>query len=215
MIAQVGPKFTFDEEKHEYRFDGNIIPHPTGVLSIYNKFDKIPKQKLENARDFGNTVHLYQAAYNNGTLDIEAELPKNIEGPDRFDMNAIVNGWDMQFRGEVYFARAVEKRCFSRKLLYGCTIDLVAYNDFHNIIDFKPMSCRKKKSVGVQLAANAGAAFEEGLVEWDKIRLVSWHYDALGRWVKEIWDFKYNWNIWMCLLTAYNHEPWEVNNEEK
>jgi hypothetical protein len=247
MIAHSGPHldFTYNAEKHEYRLDGQLLPHPTGVLAKYNdvgiilsfilakakaggdavhgqllsflkeweelndeKLNIIPAQTMINATELGKSVHLYCAAYNNCTLDMTAELPK-VEG--EYDMAAIINGWDRVYRDNMYVMTAVERQMYSRKYLYGCTVDAIAGNI---VMDFKPMSAKNKRQVGAQLAANAMASFEEGgfldanedgTPATDRWKLISWHYDAWGKWEMKTWPFKESWNAWMCALTAHNH----------
>jgi hypothetical protein len=194
----------FNAEKHEYLLDGRIVTSPTQVLYKYSGLEKIPSGILENAKEFGKSIHDYLAAYNSDTLDQEIELPITEE----YDMGAIVGGWHTKRMKQHYSFSLVEKPIASKKYQYGCTPDWVS----ENIVgDFKPRSTMSKNSVGVQLAANAQAAIENGLVDEKLVVLVSWHYDAWGNWKEKYWDFKKELNVWLCALTAHNHL---INNKE-
>ncbi len=198
MIADKHPNFRYDDEKHEYWLGNQRLPHPTGVLARWHDFSKIPPQMLETAREFGTTVHKYIAAYNNGTLDMSVELPKD----DTFDMNAIALGWEKKYLESVYAMSAVELPLLNKEFRYACTVDAVSGN---SVLDYKPMSRINDRTVGVQLAANAGCAISEGLVDMAGVELVSWHYDSWGKWVKKVWPWEFNWNMWIHVFSAENY----------
>ncbi len=197
MIAEHAATFKYDPEKHEYWLGNQKLPHPTGVLARWHDFSSIPPDKLFVAREFGTTVHKYVAAFNNGTLDMDAKFPAD----ETFDLGAIVKGWEKVYMENVYAMSAVEKSLLNKEMRFACTVDAIAGN---TVIDFKPMSRVRDKLVGVQLAANAMCAISEGLVDMPNVHLVSWHYDSWGRWEKRVWPFKENANIWKCILSAEN-----------
>jgi hypothetical protein len=198
LIAETNqPKFRFDAEKHEYWFGDQLLPHPTGVLDRWNDFSKIPPQKLFIAREFGKRVHEYIAAYNNGTLDVDAVMPKDEE----YDMGAIVRGYDELYREMLLVPHVVEEPIMHMKLRYGCTADFISGD---TVFDLKPMSRFGKKTVGIQLAANAGAAISNDLINAEKVKMAALHYDSWGKWRIKYYPFIEYWNIWMCMLTAHN-----------
>jgi hypothetical protein len=49
--------FTFDEENHIYRFNGEIVPSVTGVISDLSDFSGIPHWRLKNKADLGTEFH--------------------------------------------------------------------------------------------------------------------------------------------------------------
>lgn len=67
--------FTFDEEKHEYRFNGQIVPHVTGVLKDMTDYSMVPPAKLEAARQKGVAVHKMVELWAKNELDYET-LPE-------------------------------------------------------------------------------------------------------------------------------------------
>jgi hypothetical protein len=199
MIAEHAATFKYDPEKHEYWLGNQKLPHPTGVLARWHNFSAIPPEKLETARLFGTSVHQYIAAYNNCMLDLDAELPKD----ETFDMNAIVKGWDKAYLDNVYAMSAVEKPLLNKELRYACTVDAISGQE---VMDYKPLSRINDKTVGVQLAANAGCAISEGLIDDNEpIRLVSWHYDPWGAWKKKMWPYHENWEMWLHVFSAENY----------
>lgn len=48
---------TFNEEKHEYRFDNEIVPSVTQIISGLNDFSGIPKHVLEHKAELGQEFH--------------------------------------------------------------------------------------------------------------------------------------------------------------
>jgi hypothetical protein len=197
MIAETAAKFRYDDEKHEYWLGDTKLPHPTGVLARWSDFSSIPPDKLFVAREFGTTVHKYIAAFNNGTLDMDAKFPAD----ETFDLGAIVKGWERVYMENVYAMSAVEKTLLNKEFRYACTVDAIAGN---TVIDYKPMSRVRDPKVGVQLAANAMCAISEGLVDMPRVHLVSWHYDPFGKWKKVVWPFKENCETWIHCLSAEN-----------
>jgi hypothetical protein len=49
--------FTFEEEKHEYRFNNEIVPSVTQIISDLNDFSGIPHWVLKNKADLGTEFH--------------------------------------------------------------------------------------------------------------------------------------------------------------
>ena len=48
---------TFDEGKHEYRFNGEIVPSVTGIIKELSDFSGIPPQVLANKSALGTEFH--------------------------------------------------------------------------------------------------------------------------------------------------------------
>ena len=198
MIADISAaKFRYNKDDHTYWLGDQRLPHPTGVLAKWNNFESIPPQKLFIAREFGTSVHEYIAAYNRGELDVEAIMPKD----DEYDMGAIIRGYDALYKENVLFPHTIEKPLLNKEFRYGCTPDFISGN---TVYDLKPWSQFNKDIVGLQLAANTGAAISEGLIEMGGAQMASLHYDSFGKWRMKSWPFRENWNFWMCALTLYN-----------
>lgn len=49
--------FTFDEENHIYRFNGENVPSVTGIISDLSDFSGIPHWVLKNKGDLGTEFH--------------------------------------------------------------------------------------------------------------------------------------------------------------
>ena len=53
--------FTYNDETHEYRQDGRLVPSLTGMLAadgLNGHLDHVPATTLEAKRDFGSRLHL-------------------------------------------------------------------------------------------------------------------------------------------------------------
>ena len=48
---------TFDAEKHEYRWNGQLVPGVTSILEPLTDFSFVPPDVLRAAQDFGTAVH--------------------------------------------------------------------------------------------------------------------------------------------------------------
>lgn len=198
MIASPGVHFRYDSESHTYYLGDQILPHPTGVLTTYHDFGGIPKDVLDIARVKGISIHEYVAAYNNNTLDMD-NLPESIEG---FDIAAIVRGYERDiYKNLMLIPYNVETPMLHKERRYGCTPDFLSGS---TTFDEKPMSRINDPLVGIQLAANAGAAISNGLIDPEKAKTCSVHYDKLGNWKHKYWNFKEDWQTWCWMLNIYN-----------
>ena len=201
MIAESAAKFRYDDERHEYWLGNQKLPHWTKIYDPYWKMEaiKIDPNILEEKREWGDISHQYLEAYNRGTLDIDAIPDGVIE--DKYNIKALVTNWDRESSNNLYVASSVEYPTFSRKYLYGVKIDLTVGNGVHEYKSRPP-----KNKDGVQLAGQAQAAFEEGLISnLDTVVLMSHHFDKMGNFTHhKKWDFKSNFNIFLNLLSAYN-----------
>lgn len=71
----------YNDERHEYRLDGVIIPSVTQVLSAAGliDFDYVSREALEIATERGNIVHRIIELYELGTLD-ESSIDPALRG---------------------------------------------------------------------------------------------------------------------------------------
>lgn len=194
------------DDGHIYKFDGRVIPSVSNILSPYMDFSKIPKQMLADKTAFGTSVHLYLEQYDKGLLDFDA-IP-DVTEPDQPDIKAIVIAWDKFIDPylEKHDTMKIEHRMFSPRLRYAGTADRIVGD---TIIEIK--TSQPRKAVGVQLAAYANLAIENNLMVRESVDgkvkdpiLVSWHVEENGRYTVKTWDYKTNFNVFMCLVTAYN-----------
>lgn len=111
---------TFDKEKHEYRWNGVVVPSVTQILKDNNiSFDferNVPSQILERSILFGNAVHLAINYHENGILDED-----NLDEP----LKNCLRQWVL-FK-EQYGVSVIESEhqgyC---SLGFGFTIDIIA-----------------------------------------------------------------------------------------
>lgn len=68
---------TFDEERHEYRFGGIVVPGVTQILRPLTSFDGIPRHVLEAKADLGRRVHLACQLDDEDDLD-EASVEEDV-----------------------------------------------------------------------------------------------------------------------------------------
>lgn len=105
----------FNEERHEYRLNGRIVPSVTDVLDPLQMLDGIPWEKLEAARIFGQHVHLGCHYHNTGELEWGTL-------DDR--LGAYLRGY-LKFLADTGFVvLASEERVASIKCGYAGTLDL-------------------------------------------------------------------------------------------
>lgn len=57
----------FNEERHEYKVNGKVLPSVSKIcdLILGSSYDGVPKHVLDQAAEFGTTVHLAIELYNN------------------------------------------------------------------------------------------------------------------------------------------------------
>lgn len=104
---------TFDEERHEYRWDGQRVPNVTSIIGHLTDYSHIPAEALERARLQGKAVHAMVEADCKGTL---LDLPDWMLG--HFD------AWQ-RFKDDTGFeCYAAENKVYHPKLRYAGTLDL-------------------------------------------------------------------------------------------
>ena len=201
MIAQVGPKFTYNDERHEYRFDGEIVPSITQIIAPYTDYSKIPRNILQDKQAWGNSVHKYLEMLDRDQLDVVA-IPESAEGAP--NIRAVVENWAEICHNEPYFFLAIERPLYSNTYKFAGTADRITTKfplELKTSLPTKDVCL----AVEVQLAAQAQLAYENGLIKELPEETFSWHTTEQGVWTKKTHDRKRGWNIFMCLLTANNY----------
>lgn len=87
---------TFDEASHTYRFNGNVVPGVTSVLSPLTDFSRVPPHVLEAASNFGKAVHRACELDDLGELDeaaLDAALVPYLQAWRKFSAEHAVE-WD-------------------------------------------------------------------------------------------------------------------------
>lgn len=136
----------FDEEKHEYTSNGNVLPSVTEICSpiSFEKLDALPKIMLKRASERGTAVH---EQISNFIITEEYDL-------DSMEMEcvpyfcAFMNWWKT-YNPTPLFSELIVG---GEELGYAGTCDFVCEIDGKTVlIDFKTSSTLDKKSLSVQL----------------------------------------------------------------
>lgn len=135
---------TFNEQLHEYRYDGVKIPSVTQIISDVglSNFDGVNKRMMEIAQERGSFVHLACELFDKGELD-ESTVDPELVG--------YVDGWMTFCRDFKPRWLAIEKRIYS-KLGYAGTLDRLARIGRKNIL-IEIKTGAKSKAHEVQLGA--------------------------------------------------------------
>jgi hypothetical protein len=133
----------FEPEGHRYFLGSQQLPSVTQVLSMLDKFEGVPLDVLEAARQFGSHVHMACDLDNKGVLDEDALDPA---------LRAYLECW-RRFRAESGFVLlSSEERLVHPQLRVAGTLDDsgLMSNEL-SIIDIK--SGMVPRTVGYQTAA--------------------------------------------------------------
>lgn len=143
----------FDEAKHEYRWNGAVVPHVTGVIAPFVNYSMVPRDTLELARQKGQHVHRMVELHAQGKLD-EDSLPDW--------MRPILAQWLKFVADTGFIVLATERRVYHPQYDYAGTLDLrgimrnhAKYRG-HGILDIK-RSFMAGPITGLQTAAYAEA----------------------------------------------------------
>ena len=132
---------SFDDQKHQYKSDGLIIPSVTQVIreSGLVNLDWIDKELLEIKADLGKKVHSTTELYDNGTIDLDELHPI---------LKAYLDGW-IKFRKDYNFIPTEIELQLSHKLYkYAGRIDRVGLigKDL-SLIDIKSGTQQKTNAI--------------------------------------------------------------------
>ena len=111
------PKFTFEEEKHQYFLDDSLIPSVSEILKpIHEKiYGKINPKVLKKAAERGTKIHRaieFLSKYKLSKFD--GEISGYLEAYKKFRSDYLT--WELLHS---------EYRTYHKSLLYGMTIDEV------------------------------------------------------------------------------------------
>ena len=140
---------TFDQDKHEYRFGGVVVPSVTQVLRPMINLDFVDADLLRRASAFGTAVHMACELYDTGRLDEDALDPELVP---------YLNGWCKFCREHACVWDLIEERVYHPTLRYAGTLDRRGNVDGHpSMVDIKS-GTSLYASVGPQLAAYTHAS---------------------------------------------------------
>ena len=153
---------TFDEDRHEYRLLGGVVPSVTQILRPLVDFAGIPKTVLDAKRDLGQRVHFACQ------LDDEDDLD---EASVEDDVAPYLSAW-RKFRQDTGAEVVLnEARVADPALLYAGTLDRVmSLNGAKWLIDLK--TCISTPlAVGPQTAAYLRALGDTSVTHRGALRL--------------------------------------------
>lgn len=192
---------TFDKERHEYRWDGQIVPSVSEILRPVVDYSRVPTDVLERKRQIGVAVHEAIA------LDLEGDLDEeSLADPG-------AQWWVPYFMGFRKFRREnpitvlrFEQPVY-HKLGYAGTPDLVAIiavrkREQPAVIDHKtPLTLHS--ATALQLAAYKWALVEEGVMQQTSPRLALRLAKDGTYELKEYHDYGRDLSVFQSLLNVY------------
>jgi len=140
----------FNEERHEYRWHGRLVPSVTQILKDLTDYSMVPDAVLNRKRDIGIAVHKAIE------LDLDGDLDESTIDPA---WSGYFEGW-LRFKFESGFIVAqAEHKDYSERYGYAGTLDLLGElpNTGGALIDTKTCAVLMP-SVGPQTAAYAELA---------------------------------------------------------
>lgn len=139
----------FDAEKHEYTWDGRVVPGVTRVLDQVQDFSMVAAEVLERKRQIGKALH--------EAIDLGDELD-----PDTLDELVVpyYGAW-RKFMDETGFKPLCsEQRIYSNRYGYAGTLDTIGkLNHRSTLIDYKS-AWDLHPATGPQTAAYLNGAAE-------------------------------------------------------
>lgn len=149
------PELGFIDDTHTYTLYGQKIPSVTQLMAHLSAavYGGINTEVLNKAAARGTEVH--QAAENYANFGIEDISPEHRGYFDSFRM------W---FDGNKPEVVSTEFKTYHKYLIYGGTVDLLAYINGHlYVIDYKTTSSVEKMLTRVQLEAYKRALISHGI----------------------------------------------------
>lgn len=142
----------FDEAKHEYRYNGIVVPGVTTILKPLSNYSQVAPNVLARAAQLGTMVHKTTELYDEGVLDEDDLDPILVP---------YLEGWKL-FRREVEFEPiTIEHRMYHPAGFCG-TSDRTGYvRSKKSVVDIKKMMTLGPV-IGPQLAAYKEAHNHEG-----------------------------------------------------
>lgn len=136
---------TFDPERHEYHWQGELVPNVTRILAAESPYSRFSQEALEPARIKGVHVHQMIAYDCRGELD-EDTLPEWMQP-------ALVE-WRRFVRESGFKPHLSECQVYSGTFRYAGTLDLLGTlpGGMHALIDIK-RSFLGGPTIGLQTAA--------------------------------------------------------------
>ena len=180
---------TFDEASHTYRFNGNVVPGVTSILSPLTDFSRVPAHVLQAASEFGKAVHRACELH-----DLQ-ELDHNTLDPS---LQPYLDGWIKFSQDHAVAWTCIEEPLYHATMNYAGTPDRIgSVNGELTVVDIKS-TARLYPSVGPQLSAYANA---EGIPFAKRLAV---QLKADGTYVAKPYTDPTDWPVFASLLTLRN-----------
>lgn len=190
------PELKFEENRHLYMLDGQILPSVTTVMRPLDNalYQGIDEEVMKMAAHRGTAVHNAVENYVlYGIEDIELKYVGYFEGFLKF--------WNEQKPEPL----ATESRLYHKILRYAGTADLPCVIGGKRIlIDYKTSATVNKMLTGVQLEAYA-RAYESHGFKFDEKAIVHLKNDGSYQMVRYKANDMESWQVFSSLMVVWNH----------
>lgn len=191
---------TFDEIKHEYRWNGQVVPGVTSLLSPLSDYSFVNPQVLADAAQFGRDVHLACEFYDQGTLD---------ESALHADLRPYLDAWVKFLHETGFVVQMCEQKVYHHQLGYAGTLDREGTLDEEAVIDIKTVTTLMP-ATGPQLFAYESALISQP--NWGgpkKLKKFAVQLKEDGNYKLKEYEDKADWSAFVSLL---NIHQWKRNH---
>ncbi len=190
------PELEFEEKRHIYLLDGQVLPSVTTIMSPLNKalYQGVDESVLRAAANRGSAIH---SAVENYALyrikDVEPKYSGYFEGFLKF--------WKENDPKPL----ATESRLYHRIYRYAGTADLpCVINGKSVLVDYKTSAAVNQMLTGVQLEAYA-KAYESHGFKFDEKVIVHLKKDGSYQVVRYAANDAESWEVFGALMVIWNH----------
>lgn len=182
---------TFDPTKHEYRFNGVVMPSVTQILKAVglSDYSHIPADTLQKAAERGHVVHEIIELYERGILD-ESSIDPALRGY----FESYLRAKDAGLLPER--PSAIEKMVYSEKYKYCGMLDQMYGDDWIN--DLKTVRTPQPE-IELQLSAYW---FAEHPIPICPRKLTGTYLHEDGS-IADVVEYRYNTPVWCSALSVY------------
>lgn len=192
----VFPELNFEEKRHIYTINGQILPSVTTVMRPLDNevYRGIDEDVMRMAADRGTAIH--NAVENYVIYGIEDIEPKH-----RGYFDAFLRFWAENNPEPL----ATESRLYHKILRYAGTADLpCVIGGKRVLIDYKTSAAVNKMLTGVQLEAYAKAYGSHGF-KFDENAIVHLKNDGSYQMVRYKANDMESWEVFSSLMVVWNH----------
>ena len=204
----------FNEEKHEYRIDGVLLPNVTRITNMMSSYAGVPASVLAAKAEIGQAVHWATELDDQDDLDYLG-LPDELRG--------YVDAWRLFKKQTGWITELSEQRVYSKRYQFAGTLDCIGH--FESLAKVRPsvLALIDKKttydilpSVGPQVAAYAEAWNETNTPKIRRRFAVQLKRDGFYN-LHECGDAT-DWSVFLSGLTLSNwlkRNHLEINKHER